>query len=288
MTVTRRLLLPWWVVWSIGVAIVPLTSVLVPREGSSYPVVPFVPDPARLLVCISWTLAFGLMFLGMLGLRAVNVRTVVIALLFRPKRAVIPTMLGVAVSVVALFAIEPNAITLEPVLHVAGLPRMEGGTPIYLIQKLLEPMHLAHPKLAAQVIIISALPIVLYWMRRRWSRRDAALYGVMLLLAISPFVTGNYVSWVLLPTLWASRRLRGVALALTGAAWLLDIGVLTPDHRPHGLTVMFWGTVVLAYGYFFILARTRHGGGHREGLPTALAWTAAKASGHGNVIRYDR
>jgi hypothetical protein len=435
----RRSLLPWWIVWGTGVAIVPLASLLVPRGGNPLPVIQFLPARPQLLLSASWTLAFGLMFLGMLGLRGTNVRTVALAqicasllvasmtlaapstdqfsyvvfgeidrhgenpwqptrvttndevtrvameswpnpfpptpygplfilgerallgvvphtatytiivaqrcvgalaavgvtllvrgpriafwglhplalfeftlgahndvvmllliaasmrirqsffsgialglapmvkivalgaLLFRSKKGLIPSLLGVVVAIVALLAIEPKAATLAPLLHLAGNARMEGGSPTYLIQKPLESMHLPHPRLAAQIIVISALAVFLYRTRRRWSRRDAPLYGVMILLATLPFLTSNYVSWMLLPTLWASRPLRGVALALTGAAWLLSLGGFMPNNRPHGFTLIYWGAVVLAYGYFFILARPRRDVGRQAVVPAAGA-----------------
>jgi hypothetical protein len=437
MTGTRRSLLAWWIVWGTGVAIVPLASLLVPRGGTPFPVLPLLAEPARVLICTSWSLAFGLMFLGMLGLRAANVRTVALAqicasmmiasltlaapstdpfsyvvfgqidrrgdnpwqpthvtpsddvsrvaveawknpfgpapygplfilgeralvsvvphtsthtlivvqryvaalaavgvtllvrgpriafwglhplvlfefalgahndvvmllliaasmrirqsffsgiaiglapmvkivalgaLLFRSKKGLIPSLLGVAVTFVALLAIEPKAATLGPELHVAGNSTMGGGSPTYLIQKPLESMHVPYPRLAAQVIIMSGLAVALYGTRRRWSRRDAPLYGAMAMLAILPFLLPNYVCWVLLPTLWASRPLHGVALALSGAAWLLSLGVYMPNNRPHGLTLMFWGAVVLAYVYFFILARHRRVAGRTAVIPAA-------------------
>jgi hypothetical protein len=426
MTVTRRSLWPWWVVWSTGVAILPLASVLVPRDGTPYPVVLFLPSLVGTLLWLSWGLALGLMFVGMLLLRAASVRTVVLAqtfaslfiatltvaapsgdpysyvvygqiamhgenpwqpsrlpinddatriaahswgtlggstygplfilgeralagvvphtstrtlilvqryvaalaavgvtllvrgpriafwglhplvffefalgahndvlmllliaasmrirhsflsgiaiglgamvkivafgtLLFRPKKSIVPTLLGVAVAVIALLAIEPQAATLAPVLHTTGQHDFgQGGTLTYLIQKPLESLHVAHPRLVAQVSLISAVLVLLYRTRRRWSRRDAPLYGAMTLLAIAPILTSNYVSWILLPALWASRPIRGVALALTAAAWLLNLGFFSADHT-HGITLAFWGTVALAYGYFFIVARPRHG-----------------------------
>jgi hypothetical protein len=418
---SRRSLLRSWIVWGIGVALVPVTSVLVPRDGSPYSLVLFLPERSGLLVWASWGLAFGLMFFGMLGLRAVSVRTVAIAqlcaslfiatltvaapstdpftyvvygeiaqhggnpwkpslvtpndevtrvairawenplgatpygplfilgerallavvphtsthalilaqrfvallaaigvtllvrgpriafwglhplvlfefalgahndvlmllfvaasmrirqpflsgiamglapmvkiiafgaLLFRPRKGLAAALLGVAVVAVALFALEPKAATFAPMLHVAGNARFDGGTPTYVIQKLLERVHLPNPKLAAQILLVSTVLVLLYRARRRWSRRDAAVYGAMILFALLPIVNLNYVSWILFPTLWASRGIRGVALTLTAAAWLLDLGVFM-NHHPHGITLAFWGAVALAYVYFIVLA----------------------------------
>jgi hypothetical protein len=412
-----------WLLWSLGVALIPAAGLLVPREANSLPVVLFLPAHPQLLVSVCWTLAFGLMFAGMLGLRAASVRSVVLAqicaslvvasltvlassidpfcyvvfgemanpwqptnvtlndgvsrvamewysnpfgptpygplfilgqhallavvphtsthtlivvqrfaaalaaigvtflirgpriafwglhplvlfeftlgahndvlmlllvaasmrikqsffsgivlglapmvkivalgaLLFRSKKGLIPALLGAAVAIVALLAIEPQAATLAPLLHVSGNANMEGGSPTYLIQKPLESIHVPHARSAAQIILVSAVGVFLYRARRRWSRRDAPLYGVLILLALLPFLTASYVSWVLLPALWASRPLRGVALALSGAACLINFGGYMPAHRPHGLTLMVWGAVALAYAYFFILARPRRG-----------------------------
>jgi hypothetical protein len=426
MTALGRSRLPWWIAWSIGVAIVPATSLLVPRDGTPFPLVLFLPDRTGLLVWSSWALAFGLMFLGMLGLRGAKLRSVVIAqlcasvvvatltvaapssdpfayaawgeveqrganpwqptpvtvnddvmrvatqswgnpigaatygplfilaertllrfiphtstrelilvqrylaafaaigvtllvrgprvafwglhplvlfafplsaendvfmlllvaasmrirqsfisgvalglaamvklvavgnIVFKQKRQIVATSLGMAVAAAALLAIEPKAATLTPLLHVAQQHQFgQGGTPTYLLQNLLESTRLPYPRLVAQAIVMATVLVLLYRTRRRWSRRDAALYGAMLLFAILPISNFNYVSWILFPALWASRPIRGVALTLTGAAWLLVLGVFMARH-PHGITLVFWAVVALAYGYFFVLARDRH------------------------------
>jgi len=69
----------WWLIWGVGVALIPLVSLHVPRDGTPYPVVLYLPERIGLGVWAGWGAGFGLMFLGMLGLRGVRLRTAVIA-----------------------------------------------------------------------------------------------------------------------------------------------------------------------------------------------------------------
>jgi hypothetical protein len=177
------------------------------------------------------------------------------ALVFRPKRMIVQGI-GAALTIGALLVLQPKAATLGPLLHVSMHSGYGGGSVIFVAEKFLTALHLADPKLTAQLLLLGTLLLVLYRVRRRWSRRDASLYGVLILLGLSPFVWINYVSWALFPALWASRPIRGVALTLSGAAWILNLGIFTAS-RPHGTTVILWICVAFAALYFLGVPRLR-------------------------------
>jgi hypothetical protein len=72
-------LLPWWLLWGAGVALVPLGGLLVPGDGNPFPLAVNLPVRTGLLLWIVWGAAFASMFAAMLGLRTVGARTVAAA-----------------------------------------------------------------------------------------------------------------------------------------------------------------------------------------------------------------
>lgn len=176
-------------------------------------------------------------------------------LLLQRRAAIAVTAAGAALGVVTLLALEPQAATLGPQLHLVP----QGPAPTFAVEKILEARRIAHPELAARIIVVFAAIALVLATRARWSRRDAPVYGVALVIAAAPLFYPWYATWALMPALFASRPLRGIVLALTAAVYLLDLSLFSAreGNHFHGITAVFWSVVAVSVASSVIAARRR-------------------------------